>query len=490
MLPDDYENLAESVVASSFFANNILQCITTKNYWDIVMHYKPLMNLWYVGLLMQVYVIIPLIYLLLYKCLKKSRQAVLLCTIGLTLISLFLYVLPYFSTAWKFYYLPFRLFEITVGGLVVFIHTKIKDRIKCILTILATIILIFILCSKNEIISVNFMLILTTIMTVIFLAFNNNSYGKVLYSIEILFSAVGKRSYSFYIWHQAIIAFLFYSVFPGKNIYSFVVFFVLTSTLSLFSYKFIEVPLKNTDKRKINIVLINCIIVAIIISGISLKIYKNAGVVRDVPELNISKDNVHRNMHAEYCDRVYSWDKDFDENSKIKVLVIGNSFGRDFANILSEWDKEKKLDISYKFYSHGVMQKIFERIKLADFVFFALNDSDVPQEIISFVPASKLYIIGNKNYGESNGIIYAKRGSSKYFSQTVELPHKLVEQNKIQVKIYGNHYIDMMLPVMIDDKHVKVFTDDGKFISQDCRHLTQAGAQYYAKILELDKLFS
>ena len=50
--------------------------------------------------------------------------------------------------------------------------------------------------------------------------------------------------------------------------------------------------------------------------------------------------------------------------------------------------------------------------------------------------------------------------------------------------------LDMMLPVMIDDKHVKVFTDDGKFISQDCRHLTQAGAQYYAKILELDKLFS
>ncbi|NLE24617.1 MAG: acyltransferase, partial [Clostridiaceae bacterium] len=32
MLPDDYENLAESAIASSFFSNNILQCITTKNY--------------------------------------------------------------------------------------------------------------------------------------------------------------------------------------------------------------------------------------------------------------------------------------------------------------------------------------------------------------------------------------------------------------------------------------------------------------------------
>ena len=35
MLPDDLENLAQSVVATTFFANNVLQCITTKNYWDL-----------------------------------------------------------------------------------------------------------------------------------------------------------------------------------------------------------------------------------------------------------------------------------------------------------------------------------------------------------------------------------------------------------------------------------------------------------------------
>ena len=50
-------------------------------------------------------------------------------------------------------------------------------------------------------------------------------------------------------------------------------------------------------------------------------------------------------------------------------------------------------------------------------------------------------------------------------------------------------FIDMMAPVMIDETHVRVFTDDNKFISQDCRHLTQAGAQYYAQILNLDSIF-
>ena len=40
-------------------------------------------------------------------------------------------------------------------------------------------------------------------------------------------------------------------------------------------------------------------------------IYMKAGVVRDIPELYISKDNIHRGMHAEYCDRGYQYDKPF-----------------------------------------------------------------------------------------------------------------------------------------------------------------------------------
>ena len=37
------------------------------------------------------------------------------------------------------------------------------------------------------------------------------------------------------------------------------------------------------------------------------------------------------------------------------------------------------------------------------------------------------------------------------------------------------------------DGKVRVFSDDGRFISQDCRHLTKAGAQYYAKLMDWNK---
>ena len=55
MLPDDLENLAQSVVATSFFSNNILQAITTRNYWDVVNEYKPLMHTWSLAIEEQYY---------------------------------------------------------------------------------------------------------------------------------------------------------------------------------------------------------------------------------------------------------------------------------------------------------------------------------------------------------------------------------------------------------------------------------------------------
>lgn len=52
---------------------------------------------------------------------------------------------------------------------------------------------------------------------------------------------------------------------------------------------------------------------------------------------------------------------------------------------------------------------------------------------------------------------------------------------------YSDIYIDMIEMLMQPDGKVRVFTDDGRFISQDCRHLTKAGAQYYASLIDCER---
>lgn len=97
------------------------------------------------------------------------------------------------------------------------------------------------------------------------------------------------------------------------------------------------------------------------------------------------------------------------------------------------------------------------------------------------------HIVGNKGYGNSNGIIYAKRFSKDYFAQTVVMTDEDILNNNALKGIYGNRYIDMMGPVLKDNR-ISVFTDDNFYISQDCKHLTQKGAQFYSRILDLSML--
>lgn len=101
------------------------------------------------------------------------------------------------------------------------------------------------------------------------------------------------------------------------------------------------------------------------------------------------------------------------------------------------------------------------------------------------VPQDKLYIVGFKNFGSSNGIIYSHRKSADYFGQTIALDEKVLTNNQILSEQYGEHYIDMIAAVQNTEGLVRVFTDDHYFISQDCRHLTKQGAQYYARIMDL-----
>ena len=64
-----------------------------------------------------------------------------------------------------------------------------------------------------------------------------------------------------------------------------------------------------------------------------------------------------------------------------------------------------------------------------------------------------------------------------------------LEENEKLKNLWGERYIDMISPVTTENGEVRIFTDDNKFISQDCRHLTKDGAAFYARALDFSKIF-
>ena len=489
MLPDDLENLSESIIASNIFANNVLSCITTRNYWDIANTFKPLMHTWYVGVLMQAFIVFPLIYLGIFRLTKGSLNAVKVTTVVITLVSLIVYLLPYATSAEKFYYLPYRAFEMAMGSLIAFIpwRRNVSKRMQYAMECLCWGIIVILLCVNQEFISASAKLLLVVCATTGLVYLLVNTEVKTLKSTKII-SCMGKASFSIYLCHQIVVAYMYYAVTDRTDICTLMLFLVAVAVISGLVYFGVEKPLEAVAKKKTLYVLIPSAALFLVTSVVSGMIYLNAGVIRDVPELGIEKSNVHRGMHAEYCDIPYAWDRDFSSTDKVKVAVIGDSFGRDWANILNESDIADQIEISYIYpYSQKYLESVSDRWKEADIVFRSISTStsSVSDSIPDGIPSEKLYIVGYKNFGSSNGIIYNHRGSKYYFDQTITLNHQVLTENQMLRDQYGDHFIDMIGSVQQADGSVRVFTDDQHFISQDCRHLTQYGAQYYARIMDL-----
>lgn len=97
----------------------------------------------------------------------------------------------------------------------------------------------------------------------------------------------------------------------------------------------------------------------------------------------------------------------------------------------------------------------------------------------------KIIVVGEKNFGENNGHVYAKRYRPDYFEQMVEPlgGEPFLERNRRFREFYGERFLDMM-GVVTDGGLVRVFTPAGRFISADGKHLTAAGAQFYAERID------
>lgn len=489
MLPDDFENTAQSIVATNFFCNNILQAITTKNYWDVVNEYKPLMHTWYVGLIMQFYIFVPLLLFAIGRWVndEDKRMKVNIALIAMLGVFSLLCYITQGSVAAKFYYLPYRLFEFSAGSLMFYISAKkqnivsknVLTNVGFVIIYLSVLVLLFL---DAEYVSRIAKLLLTVCLTsVLLLMMPKVEWAKNKIFSNKWISYIGVLTFSIFVWHQVVLALIRYSFTNNlTEILPLLSFVCITSVLSILSYKYVE-QMKKTKNAWIVIGLM-----LISTTLISLYVYKNSGVVRDVPELEVVKGKVKRGQWAEYCDRAYMYDKDFSNTDKPKWYVIGNSFGRDMVNIILESEIASKVDLSYS-YINDYKDKT-NRFSNADVVFLSSlgMDDDLIKDIRSrCAEKTRFVLVGEKNFGENNGQIYRHRFDENYHQLTMDMEDGYAIKNNYLKTIYSDCFIDMIGLVQKKNGKIPVFTEDGRFISQDCRHLTKAGAQYYASLIDL-----
>ena len=102
------------------------------------------------------------------------------------------------------------------------------------------------------------------------------------------------------------------------------------------------------------------------------------------------------------------YDKDFNNNGKLNVLVVGDSFARDWANVLLESHVIDSMNLSY---CKTVDERLIRRVKQADYIFFATFSTYPYGSFGEYLPVfmkKKCYRVGTKNWGYVNGNVYNK----------------------------------------------------------------------------------
>ena len=488
MLPGDYLYLSEETVAASVFANNILQSITTQNYWAAIYH-KVLMHTWYLGVLFQFYVLFPLLMLLMRRWMKQAL-------VVMTLLSLLLYLLPIDTIGDKYYLLPYRFFEITVGGLLAMTSRKSSSSLS-FLSLGLLLFMIFFgaftagersmpynLVGGTNTIRESFLprevlLMLTVLFTLMFLFFNTEKTRiSMIAQQSRVIAPLGRMSLSIFLWHQPIIAFYRYLCADDLSLVVLIMVAALTLLLSFVTYILIERRLRISHASRFGL-----IISFLLVVGFSLWVYNQGGAVRDVPELDIRKGAADPKAFERYTDRIYRYDHDFTEDrTRKKILVIGNSFARDFANILLESPDSGNIQLSYHY---GIEDCPVSRVHDCDRLYFFGWRHQVPDVVWqNLCPGTEVWGVGTKNHGSSNGIYYKNRHKADYFEQRTAIHPDFLAVNRLLREEWQGKYVDLLSLTLQSDSTVLVFTPDHHFITYDGMHLTPAGTRYYATLLQ------
>lgn len=502
MLPDDLDNLGQAVFASNLSANNILMYITSSDYWASRNDYKPLMHTWSLGVEEQFYLLFPFLFLLL----KRGRaKFIALALVVLSLASLAVFAASS-SSAQRFYLLPHRLFEFTVGGsLAVYLHHRHLGRTRTnqlLLYVSLVTILVVIGVPSNGYNETKIILITsaTAAMLVLGVVLGKSSLYSTVFTNPIVVW-IGKLSFSIYMMHQVVLAFARYMFFEKIDAPTAFGLILITFGVSYFTYRYVENPFRN--KSLVATKVMASILVPLLVAGSSagLFVYSQGGIVRDYPALDVYRGayqferklfRITTNIHIQYNEDIRKLDKDFEPSEHVKVLVIGNSFGRDVSNIWLESGLSSVIQLRFFDMARALEDSTLTgRMATADLIIIAEYGS-INREWVENLERhwgieldyGKVWAFGVKDFGTHNGVHYTRLPRINDFSSyTTQVRPSILAKNEASKQAWGDRYVDLIEPVTMRPGGVLVFTPDGKFISPDTGHLTAAGAGFYADLL-------
>ena len=367
MLPDDMKDFSQSLAAVSVFYSNVVFSNQTE-YWDAANELKPLLHTWSLAVEEQYYVLFPLFLMMMWRYKKRWIFGSFMVLAGISLAAAQRGL--YYHPESTFYLLPTRGWELAIGAGIAFCFLYQKQAIQSLLSrklvseVMALFGLMLIACGifvfDEKTPFPGLYALVPTIGTGLIIVFARSQtiVGRLLSARPMV--AIGLISYSAYLWHQPILAFARYRGFaePGQLTYMALAFLPLP--LAYLSWKYVEGPFRNRNRFDRKAIFLFSVASSLVFVGVGLTGYLNGGykqrgVYQELLIYNYQPDNRILQQLSWKALRVKSGldsygnvENDYDqqlwfakEDSRRRLLLVGNSHSKDLYNVLINSDDAK-----------------------------------------------------------------------------------------------------------------------------------------------------
>lgn len=384
-----------------------------------------------------------------------------------------------------------RFWELAIGSILAFSYDKFKSKSNLVSIIgLVLILFSFIfprIISENQAI-IN---LIPVIGTTLIIAYSPKNGAISRMCNNTLIKYIGLSSYSIYLFHQPILAFFRISSDVKPCAIDQLLVILLAIPLGYLSWYYIENRFR--DKNIINnrIFYSAIFICFITFTSLGLVLNKTYGLQNNIPQFYKYS---YGNNPQKYSIEVLSLTKSAFETNKPKMLIIGDSFSRDFYNSINEVGLTNGYEVI--FIDKFNKDPDFHKLSTADLVFVAssagkshitpdeeslISNRKKLKDILEKHVTGEYFVIGTKNYGYNNNFIRLHD-----WEQTkdikVDISKSALLVNEIEKSIFLDKYIDI-IALTQEGKQTRIFTDCHKFISFDTGHLTQDGAKYIGSLI-------
>ncbi len=242
MLPSQFEDFSQSLVAVSVFASNI-QFWRESGYFAATSEEKPLLHTWSLAVEEQYYMLFPIFLILLYRF---GRSPVFYSIIAISIISLLLS-----EWGWRnkpsanFYLVPTRVWELLAGSICAFLQFGKTQKSNNAFSALGLAMIVFALFFYDESTPFPSAYALAPVVgTALIIMYGaRGTWVAQLLSLKG-FVGIGLISYSAYLWHQPLFAFARIRSLYAPEQWLMLLLAFTSLVLAYFGWRYVEHPFR------------------------------------------------------------------------------------------------------------------------------------------------------------------------------------------------------------------------------------------------------